>query len=73
MQVPRRMIGLRAPSRKCLRFVGFMPGGVNTRTPDPEIPVRYLRANADIAPRRVLSNSFGFGGTNCSLVLGRAD
>lgn len=52
---------------------GFMPGGVNTRTPDPEIPVRYLRANADIAPRRVLSNSFGFGGTNCSLVLGRAD
>jgi len=24
------------------------------------------------APRRVLSNAFGFGGTNCSLILGRA-
>lgn len=52
---------------------GFMPGGVNTRVPDPGIAIRYLSANADTAPRRVLSNSFGFGGTNCSLVLGRAD
>jgi 3-oxoacyl-[acyl-carrier-protein] synthase-1 len=51
---------------------GFTPGGVNTRTPDPGIAIRYLSANADAAPRRVLSNSFGFGGTNCSLVLGRA-
>lgn len=51
---------------------GFLPGGCNTRQLDPEIPIHYLTANVEIAPRRVLSNSFGFGGTNCSLVLGRA-
>lgn len=52
---------------------GFMPGGVNTRQLDPGIPIQYLTANQDSAPRRVLSNSFGFGGTNCSLILGRAE
>ncbi len=51
---------------------GFLPGGVNTRQVDPAIPIQYLTANRDTAPRRVLSNSFGFGGTNCSLILGRA-
>lgn len=50
----------------------FLPGGVNTLNLDPAIPIRYLTANQDSAPRRVLSNSFGFGGTNCSLILGRA-
>jgi 3-oxoacyl-[acyl-carrier-protein] synthase-1 len=45
---------------------------VNTRELDPTLNVRYL---IDPEPRRiarVLSNSFGFGGTNCALVLGRA-
>ncbi len=51
---------------------GFLPGGVNTRNVDPGIPIQYLTANREAAPRRVLSNSFGFGGTNCSLILGRA-
>jgi 3-oxoacyl-[acyl-carrier-protein] synthase-1 len=51
---------------------GFLPGGVNTRCVDPDIPIQYLTANRERAPRRVLSNSFGFGGTNCSLILGRA-
>jgi 3-oxoacyl-[acyl-carrier-protein] synthase-1 len=52
---------------------GFLPGGVNTRCVDPDISVQYLTANRQSAPRRVLSNAFGFGGTNCSLVLGRAE
>jgi len=50
----------------------FLPGGINTVHLDPRIPIQYLTANSDIAPHRVMSNSFGFGGTNCSLVLGRA-
>ncbi len=50
---------------------GFLPGSVNTQTPDAVAPARYLVANADIAPEVVMSNAFGFGGTNCSLVLGR--
>jgi 3-oxoacyl-[acyl-carrier-protein] synthase-1 len=52
---------------------GFLPGGVNTRQLDPGIAIQYLTANRERAPRRVLSNSFGFGGTNCSLILGRAE
>lgn len=51
---------------------GFLPGGINTRRVDPGTPIQYLTANREDAPRRVLSNSFGFGGTNCSLILGRA-
>ena len=50
----------------------FLPGGISTRRVDPDIPIQYLTANRETAPRRVLSNSFGFGGTNCSLILGRA-
>lgn len=51
---------------------GFMPGGVNTDNVDPGLPVNYLLENRDQALMHVLSNSFGFGGTNCSLVFGRA-
>ena len=52
---------------------GFMPAGVNLSELDPALPLAYLQHNESRAPSRVLSNSFGFGGTNCSLVLGRAD
>jgi 3-oxoacyl-[acyl-carrier-protein] synthase-1 len=51
---------------------GFMPGGLNTRRLDPTLPHDYLLDNQDKAVRRALSNSFGFGGTNCSLVFGVA-
>jgi len=51
---------------------GVMPAGVNTTEVDPALPVRYLRANRAARLSRVMSNSFGFGGSNCSLILGRA-
>jgi 3-oxoacyl-[acyl-carrier-protein] synthase-1 len=51
---------------------GLMPGGVHTATVDPTLTALYLKKNRRTPIARVLSNSFGFGGTNCSLILGRA-
>ncbi len=50
----------------------LMPGSANTRTVDAELKSNYLLANREARVDRVLSNSFGFGGSNCSLVLGAA-
>ena len=49
----------------------FMPGSMHTDTIDPSVSIRYLKENRQGQVKRVLSNSFGFGGTNCSLVVGR--
>jgi len=51
---------------------GLMPRSLNTRTLDPEIHAAVLLDNRDAPVRRVLSNSFGFGGSNCSLLFGGA-
>jgi 3-oxoacyl-[acyl-carrier-protein] synthase I len=51
---------------------GLMPGGLNVRERDPALGIHYLQANRTQALRHVLSNSFGFGGSNASLVLGTA-
>lgn len=50
---------------------GFLPGGVGTRTPDPRLRCNYLLANQETALAHALSNSFGFGGNNCSLLFSR--
>lgn len=50
---------------------GFMPGSLNTRNVDPTTKIRYLLENYATPVRYVISNSFGFGGTNCSLIVGR--
>jgi 3-oxoacyl-[acyl-carrier-protein] synthase-1 len=50
----------------------FLPGGVNTTEVDPALGTHYLRSNLHYPARRILSNSFGFGGTNCSVILGLA-
>lgn len=51
---------------------GLMPGGLNIRERDPALGIHYLQANRTQPLRHVLSNSFGFGGSNASLVLGSA-
>lgn len=51
---------------------GLMPGGVQTTRIDPTLTAHYIKENRRAPVRRVLSNSFGFGGTNCSLIFGRA-
>ncbi len=50
---------------------GLMPAGVNTVNVDPALEVDYLLANRRRPLRRVMSNSFGFGGSNCCLIFGR--
>lgn len=50
---------------------GRMPGGLHTVDPDQALGCRYLTDNVEAPLRHVLSNSFGFGGANCSLVFGR--
>jgi 3-oxoacyl-[acyl-carrier-protein] synthase I len=49
---------------------GLIPGGVNSRRPDPQLQANYQRSNRRRTLRHVLSNSFGFGGANCSLLFG---
>ncbi|MDP2408571.1 beta-ketoacyl-[acyl-carrier-protein] synthase family protein [Hydrogenophaga sp.] len=49
---------------------GRLPGSPGTGALDPAIPIRYQLHGADAPLRHALSNSFGFGGSNCSLVLG---
>jgi 3-oxoacyl-[acyl-carrier-protein] synthase-1 len=51
---------------------GLMPGGVHTSRIDPTLTALYIKDNRRTSVARVLSNSFGFGGTNCSLIFGRA-
>ena len=57
-------IGMQALQR------GLLPPTANLDDPDPEPEVDHIRKESRPArPRAVLSNSFGFGGHNVSLVL----
>jgi 3-oxoacyl-[acyl-carrier-protein] synthase-1 len=53
----------------CIRE-GLMPGNLNTRAIDPTFTSAMLLDNREAPVRRVLSNSFGFGGSNASLIFG---
>ncbi|MDA8522526.1 beta-ketoacyl-ACP synthase I [Acidovorax sp. NCPPB 4044] len=53
---------------------GFIAGSANVETPDPAVgDLPLVTASREAPLRTVLSNSFGFGGTNASLVLRRWD
>ncbi|MDH5540891.1 MAG: beta-ketoacyl-[acyl-carrier-protein] synthase family protein [Rhizobacter sp.] len=51
---------------------GLLPGGLNLRQRDPALHADYVQSSREAALRHVLSNSFGFGGSNASLVFGAA-
>jgi 3-oxoacyl-[acyl-carrier-protein] synthase-1 len=53
----------------CLRE-GFIPGTLNCQRVDSALRSHIQRENEARPVMRVLSNIFGFGGNNCSLVLG---
>lgn len=51
----------------------FIPGTTGCRQPDPALGLSPQLTCTSQPVRTVLSNSFGFGGNNGSLVIGRAD
>ncbi len=48
----------------------YLPGSPGTEQLDPATPLQYLMQGQSMPIRYALSNSFGFGGSNCSLILG---
>jgi len=50
---------------------GFIPGTLNTLKPDSELAINLALDTQSADCSYALSNSFGFGGTNCSLIFGR--
>lgn len=50
---------------------GWMPGTTGLLSPDPACPITALTKPVSQPARVMLSNSFGFGGQNCTLLLGR--
>ena len=51
---------------------GLLPAGLNVTQPDAALSLNYLHTNRHAPLRAVLSNSFGFGGSNASVVYGAA-
>jgi 3-oxoacyl-[acyl-carrier-protein] synthase-1 len=56
-------------SALCIQH-GIRPGCLNTKSIDPSFTSKVLLTNQSGTVKRVLSNSFGFGGSNCSLIFG---
>ena len=60
----------------CVRALetGVLPPTINLERPDPECALDHVANKARMVPARIaISNSFGFGGSNATLVFGRAD
>lgn len=65
--------GITEAAITCLALrIQTAPGTLNTDVVDPIFTSRVLLANTSMSVRRAMSNSFGFGGSNCSLIFARA-
>jgi 3-oxoacyl-[acyl-carrier-protein] synthase-1 len=51
---------------------GLIPGSPGTLGIDPQLHANYVICGHEAAIEAAMSDSFGFGGSNCSLVFGRA-
>ena len=50
----------------------YLPPTLNLRQPDPQCDLDYIpNSGRQVRVNRILSNSFGFGGINASIVVGR--
>jgi 3-oxoacyl-[acyl-carrier-protein] synthase-1/3-oxoacyl-[acyl-carrier-protein] synthase II len=52
---------------------GLLPGNTGFRSPDPELGLEPVSEPRARSIDTVMSNSFGFGGNNATIVLGRSD
>ncbi|MEE4380291.1 MAG: beta-ketoacyl-[acyl-carrier-protein] synthase family protein [Candidatus Competibacteraceae bacterium] len=50
---------------------GFIPANLNQLTMDDSLSANIVRESETTPVNIVMSNSFGFGGSNCSLIFGR--
>ncbi|MDE1906629.1 MAG: beta-ketoacyl-ACP synthase [Rhodospirillales bacterium] len=50
---------------------GFLPGSPHTERLDPAFASGHVLAGRHAAVQHVMCNAFGFGGVNCSFILGR--
>ena len=72
MSLAKRMLPSNAICALALRE-RWLPPTLNLAEPDPACDLDYLPGEGRPAqPDAILSNSFGFGGVNASLVLRRA-
>jgi 3-oxoacyl-[acyl-carrier-protein] synthase-1 len=52
---------------------GLLPGNINLIERDPDFRCQVTADTQPASIRYAVSNSFGFGGNNCSLIFGRSD
>lgn len=50
---------------------GFLPPSLNTHELDPSLAAQIVREVTDTEVNITMTNSFGFGGNNCSLLFGK--